>query len=162
MRKLEFKTTIQQYDSLEELNPEDRILVEKALEAAAQAYAPYSGFMVGAALRLDNHEIITGNNQENAAYPSGLCAERVAMFFANSQFPDSPVKAMAVTAIQHGIQIDSAVFPCGSCRQVILEEEIRFGEKVRLIMAGRDSIMVVDSIRELLPMYFDKSAFHQG
>jgi cytidine deaminase len=138
MRKIEMKIVVQQYDSIEELEVSDRILVEKAVEAAKKAYAPYSKFNVGAALRLINDEIITGNNQENAAYPSGLCAERVALFYANAQFPKTPVTSMAITAFHDGDQVKEAVYPCGSCRQVILEDEIRFDNDVRMILAGKE------------------------
>ena len=157
MKKLEVKITLHQFDSLDELEANDRILVEKASDAAKNAYAPYSGFKVGAALMLANREIITGNNQENAAYPSGLCAERVALFYANSNFPDVPVIAMAITAFQNGVQIKNTVYPCGSCRQVILEDEIRFRNNVRLILAGSEKIVVAESAKDLLPLYFDKS-----
>lgn len=159
MRKIEMKITVLQYDTIEELESSDRQLIEKAIEAAKKAYAPYSKYKVGAALKLSNNEIITGNNQENAAYPSGLCAERVALFYANSQFPEIPVVSMAITAFQDGNQVKKAVYPCGSCRQVILEDEIRFNNNVRMILAGKEKINIVESVKNLLPLYFDESAF---
>jgi cytidine deaminase len=161
MKKLEVKITLHQFDSLDELEANDRILVQKATDAAKNAYAPYSGFKVGAALMLANGEIITGNNQENAAYPSGLCAERVALFYANAKFPDIPVIAMAITAFKNGIQAKDAIYPCGSCRQVILEDEIRFMNDVRLILAGSNNIVISESAKDLLPLYFDKSVLRK-
>jgi len=158
MRKLEIKIIVHEHDSVKDLNAEDQILVEKAIEAAGKAYAPYSGFKVGAALRLANGEIITGNNQENAAYPSGLCAERVALFYANAQYPDVPVNAIAITAFNNGQQVNEAVYPCGSCRQVILEDEVRFENDVRMILAGKDKIIIAGNIKALLPLHFDESA----
>ncbi len=161
MRKLEIKIIVHEYDSVKDLNAEDQILVEKAIEAAGKAYAPYSGFKVGAALRLANGEIITGNNQENAAYPSGLCAERVALFYANAQYPDVPVNAIAITSFNNGQQVNETVYPCGSCRQVILEDEVRFENHVRMILAGKDKIIIAGNIKALLPLHFDKSALRE-
>lgn len=155
------KITVLQYDSISELIPDDQTLVEMAVEAAGKAYAPYSRFRVGAALRLENGKIITGNNQENAAYPSGLCAERVALFYANAQYPDVPVTSIAITAFHNGQQVKEAVYPCGSCRQVILEDEIRFGNDVKMILAGKDKIIIAESIKTLLPLHFDDSAFRK-
>jgi cytidine deaminase len=159
MRKVEMKIIVHQYDSLDELEISDRKLVEQAVDSAKKAYAPYSKFRVGAALMLMNGEVITGNNQENAAYPSGLCAERVALFYANAQFPETPVVSMAITAFHDGEQVKDAVYPCGSCRQVILEDEIRFNNDVRMILAGKEKIIVVESVKKLLPLYFDDSVF---
>lgn len=153
------KVVVHKYDSFDELELPDSSLVEMAINAATKAYAPYSKFKVGAALRLMNGAIVTGNNQENAAYPSGLCAERVAMFYANSQFPEIPVVSIAITAFQNGNQVSEAVYPCGACRQVILEDEIRFNNNVRMILAGKEKIFVVESVKSLLPLHFDDSAF---
>jgi cytidine deaminase len=110
---------------------------------------------VGAAVLLDNGKIFTGNNQENVAYPSGICAERVALFYASSQYPDIPVKAIAISARARGFKINSPVTPCGSCRQVMAETENRFQQKMKLIMRGENGkINVVDGIKNLLPLMF--------
>ncbi len=140
---------------LSELDEPDRNLVEKAREAAGKAYAPYSEFRVGAALLLDNGEIIQANNQENAAYPSGLCAERVAVFYANANYPDIPVRALAITAFKKGDFMEEPVYPCGSCRQVLVESENRFQKPMRILMAGKERVDVVDSASDLLPRNFN-------
>lgn len=143
--------------TVSELTDLEKKLIEAARSASDKAYAPYSAFQVGAAVLLENGEIITGNNQENAAFPSGLCAERVALFFANAQFPDIRVQMMALTAQTKGNFIIQPTAPCGSCRQVILETENRFDYPIRILMAGQNEVYVVDSIKDLLPLYFDKS-----
>ncbi len=143
--------------TVSELTDLEKKLIEAARSASNKAYAPYSAFQVGAAVLLENGEIITGNNQENAAYPSGLCAERVALFFANAQFPDIRVKMMALTAQTKGNFIIQPIAPCGSCRQVILETEHRFDSPIRILMAGQNEAYVVDSIKDLLPLYFDRN-----
>lgn len=141
--------------SIDALNADDRLLLEQAMEATKQAYAPYSEFRVGAALLLENGEIIIGNNQENAAYPSGLCAERVAMFYASAKFPGVPFKALAVTANSDKIAIDHPVSPCGACRQVMVEYESLSKNPIKVILAGRTgSIIILDSVKDLLPFSF--------
>jgi cytidine deaminase len=147
-----------EYVSIDELTSNDAILVRKAREASKNGWAPYSNFHVGAAVLLENGEIITGNNQENVAYPSGLCAERVALFSANANFPGSPVKAIAVSAFnQNGLTIEP-VKPCGACLQAILESEIRFKTPIRLILDGSATIMVIEGISNLLPLSFGKDS----
>lgn len=145
-----------EYGSIEELSEIDAGLIIKAREAAKNAWAPYSGFQVGAALLLDNGKIITGNNQENAAYPSGMCAERVALFAANANYPRDRVVAMAISAINKKGMVAQPVTPCGSCRQSILETEQRFGVSIRLILDSSKSILVVEGIKNLLPLSFSK------
>jgi cytidine deaminase len=131
-------------------------LIDQAREASKKAYAPYSNFKVGAALLVGKDLVITGNNQENAAYPSGLCAERVALFHASSNYPDQPIKALAITAIgRHGM-LDEPVFPCGSCRQVMLEYENSLGHPIKIILAGRKKIIILKDAKQLLPLAFDK------
>jgi len=147
-----------EYKSIEELNSEDALLVAKAREVSFNAWAPYSNFLVGAALQLENGNIVTGNNQENAAYPSGLCAERVALFSANANFPDSAVKCMAISAQKSGINTDEPIMPCGSCRQAILESEVRYGKAIRLILDGSKKIIIVEGIENLLPLSFNKQS----
>lgn len=137
-----------------ELKKSDKELVKIALEAARSAYAPYSGFCVGAAARLESGEIVTGNNQENAAYPSGLCAERVALFNIQSQNSDNTVSEMVVTAIHKGKQTKEPVYPCGACRQVMIEHEMRHKKPLRLLFAGTDCVIEVKSASILLPLNF--------
>ena len=143
-----------EYESANQLNPAERELVEKARKAAIDAYAPYSNFSVGAAVLLENDKIITGSNQENAAYPSGLCAERVALFYASSQYPDVAVKVIAITALSNKKPLDKPVPPCGSCRQVFIEWEKRFNQPFAVIMAGEEKIIRVEKAGWLLPFNF--------
>jgi cytidine deaminase len=155
MKEKKITVLIREY-LLNELDEMSRRLVEEAREATKRAYAPYSAFRVGAALLLENGEIITGNNQENAAYPSGLCAERVAVFYAGARYPDVAIVAMALTARKKEDFTEEPAYPCGACRQVLLEAENRSGKPIRLIMAGRNKADVVSSVQELLPKNFDK------
>jgi cytidine deaminase len=148
---------IEEYGSIEELPREEQNLIETAIQTAENAYAPYSEFRVGASLLLNNGTFVYGNNQENAAYPDGLCAERVAMFAANAIHPDSPVKKMAIAAIFQDGLLDQPVYPCGSCRQALLESENRFNQPIRIIMYGRKGIHVANSIKDLLPLSLDSS-----
>ncbi len=154
MKKIEFIINVYEYSSPDELEQQDRELIDKAIEAAGKAYAPYSNFRVGAAVLLENGEVILGNNQENAAYPSGLCAERVALFAANAQYPDVPVVAMAIVAFNKDEMTDLATPPCGACRQVMIETEMRFGKPIKVILAGKSNILVFKNVRELLPLSF--------
>ncbi|WP_108822871.1 cytidine deaminase [Dysgonomonas sp. Marseille-P4361] len=142
--------------SIDEYSQDIKKLIEDAKLAAKRAYAPYSGFRVGAAVLLSNGETITGNNQENAAYPSGLCAERVAMLAANSLYPDIPVEAIAIAAYSGDDYTSMPCYPCGSCRQTLLEIENRFDKPFKIIMYGKDKIYEVASIQELLPLSFGK------
>jgi cytidine deaminase len=126
-----------------------------AEKALSSAYAPYSEFRVGATVLLDNGEMINGSNQENAAYPSGLCAERVALFHAKSKYPDSVIEAIAITAKSDHFDINHPVAPCGACRQVIAEVESRQNKEIRIIMKGaKGATHVVNGIRNLLPLMF--------
>ncbi len=139
----------------EDLSIDEQELLDKAVEAAAKAYAPYSNFRVGAALMLEDGSILAANNQENAAYPSGLCAERVALFYASAAHPGLKVKAIAITAINNNGLIDMPVTPCGACRQVMAEYENNSGIPMRIIMRGQSGpVMVVDSVSRLLPFAF--------
>ena len=155
MRKDRIETTITAC-SLHELSPRERLLCEAAYEVTKNAYAPYSQFNVGAAVLLANGQIITGSNQENAAYPSGLCAERVALFYASSHYPGIPVELLAVTAITAGKQVER-ISPCGGCRQVMKEVENRYKQPVRLLLIGREEILCLDSAEDLLPLSFGES-----
>ena len=139
----------------EELLSEEKIIVDKAKEATSRAYAPYSKFQVGAAALLANGEIITGNNQENVAFPSGLCAERTTLFYAHSQYPDEAVLALAIAAYAEGDFLDRPISPCGACRQVMLETEMRFHQPVKIILYGKKEILIAESVKDLLPLAFD-------
>lgn len=139
----------------DELTPKDKELVDAACEATKRSYAPYSKFSVGAAAQLENGVIVTGNNQENAAYPSGLCAERTTIFYANAQYPDQPVLTLAIAARTEDGFLDSPIPPCGSCRQVLLETEKRFGKAMRVILFSKNDIYIINGIKDLLPLSFD-------
>jgi cytidine deaminase len=148
---------INEYNSTEQLPGKEKDLVISAINAADSAYSPYSGFSVGAAILLENGEIITGSNQENAAYPDGLCAERVALFYANSSYPDVPVTCIAISAQNDSGITEQPVTPCGSCRQALIESEFRFNKSIQIIMTGKNKILSVDSVRDLLPLSFNPS-----
>ncbi|WP_286008320.1 cytidine deaminase [Barnesiella viscericola] len=143
--------------SYEELNDEEKKLVDAAKEASNRSYAPYSRFQVGAAVRLAGGLLVSGSNQENAAYPSGICAERTTLFYANSQYPDRAVEALAIAAQTGGKFIEHPTAPCGACRQVILETEERYRHPIRIYLYGTDEVYIVDSIVGLLPLCFGKS-----
>lgn len=157
MKNFEIITKIQVYQ-LESCTDWMKNLIQEAKKIASNAYAPYSNYNVGAAVLLNNDIIVTGSNQENAAYPSGLCAERTALFYANAQYPDVPVKAIAIAAGPNGIFSDEVCTPCGSCRQVINEVENRYDQPIQIIMYGEKQIYVVNSIKDLLPLSFGKDS----
>ena len=152
-RKIEIKYEIR---SIDELGAEDRKLMDTAIEATQRSYAPYSHFHVGAAALLENDVIVTGTNQENVAYPSGLCAERTALFYANSQYPDVPVKALAIVGISEDNGMNrTPISPCGACRQVMLESENRFATPMRVLLCGKEEVYIIESAKDLLPFAFD-------
>ena len=154
MNTFQISATIQAY-SYDELPEDYRELVDIAKEMTKAAYSPYSRFSVGAALRLADGTIVRGCNQENAAYPVGLCAERTAIFAAGVQYPDVPVKALAIAARTPGGQLqDEPVSPCGSCRQVLIETETRFHQPVRILLYGTKKVYVIDGISNLMPLSF--------
>ncbi len=152
---IETKVTVFSFD---ELDSSKQQLINTAKEQVNKAYAPYSGFHVGAAVELENEKVFAASNQENSAYPSGLCAERVAMFYANAQHPDVPVKTIAITAFTKGEFLKNPVTPCGSCRQVLLETEMRFEKDITVLLYGTDEVYQIDNIRELLPLCFEKTS----
>ena len=155
MRKEQFICPYTVFDSEAELDPKDAELLRMAHEATYSSYAPYSKFHVGAAARLANGKIVTGCNIENAAYPSGLCAERVTLFAAQAQYPDVAVEALAITARSESMTIDEPVAPCGSCRQVMVEVEQRSSVPLRVLCQGEvGPIMVFDGIESLVPFVF--------
>ena len=142
--------------TLDELNVEDKQLMEAAREATLRSYAPYSRFRVGAAALLENGVVVTGTNQENVASPSGLCAERTTLFYANSQYPDQRVRALAIAACHADkAGIYTPISPCGACRQVMLETENRYGFPIRILLCGEKEVYVIKSARDLLPFAFD-------
>lgn len=153
MKELLLTTEVKIYD-YNELTEDDRNLIEAAKQATRSAYAPYSKFYVGAAARLDNGVIVTGSNQENAAFPSGLCAERTTLFYANAQYPDHAVTDLAVAAYSNGAFLKSPIPPCGACRQVVLGVEERYGSPVRVLLYGDNGTYIVESIKQLLPLQF--------
>ena len=140
--------------SYEELQQEEKNLIDCAKDACSRAYAPYSQFQVGAAVFLANGEIVTGNNQENVAFPSGLCAERTALFYTHSRYPEQAVKSLAIAAFTQGDFIDKPVSPCGACRQVVLETEMRYRSPVKIFLYGKTEIYIIESINDLLPLAF--------
>jgi len=144
-----------EYLSNEGLESRDMELLERAKSAAKGAYAPYSNFNVGAAVRLSNGEIVSASNQENAAYPSGLCAERVAIFYAHARYPEASVESVAVTASVGGHICETPTYPCGACRQVLAESEMRAGNPIRVIIGGEKYTQVMEGIGSLLPFTFD-------
>ena len=154
MKQRAYTVRLYEYDQLEELSEEQVHLVNSAIKAARDAYAPYSEFHVGAALRLANGEIVIGSNQENAAYPSGLCAERVAIFYAGARHPDVPVHSIAIAAIREGIVQEEPIAPCGACRQVLYEKESQGEGSMELILYGNKKIQVFSKVTDLLPLPF--------
>lgn len=151
-------TTVIKVVQWDELNQTDQSLLEAAIEATTRSYAPYSHFSVGAAALLANGVVVTGTNQENAAYPSGLCAERTTLFYANSQYPTQAVTTLAIAARTERDFIETPIPPCGACRQVILETEKRYKQPIRILLYGKEAIYEVGSIADLLPLSFDASA----
>lgn len=138
----------------EELNETDRKLIDMAKEATGRSYAPYSHFSVGAAALLENGKIITGTNQENAAYPSGICAERTVLFYANSEYPDQAVDTLAIAARSQSGYLHRPIPPCGACRQVLLETEQRYGKSMRILLYSKNEIYLVNGTKDLLPLSF--------
>ncbi len=158
MRKREIKIAVTGFSSLDELPEEDRSLLQAAREAAGNAYAPYSGFRVGAALRLADGRAVSGNNQENASSPVGCCAERTALFWANANYPDVAVEAIAVSALDRDGKRPLRISPCGICRQALLESEMRFDRPIRILLDNSGEIDMLDNAKSLLPLSFDSGA----
>ena len=157
LSKLTIVTEFDVYNSISDLTKKDAELLREAQKMVKTAYAPYSQFHVGAAVLLKNGKIVTGNNQENAAYPSGLCAERVAIFYASAQYPNVAVETIAVAVKSKNTVISEPLSPCGGCRQVIAEYESKAGKPIRIIMSGeKGQIYVAQSIESLLPLMFSK------
>lgn len=138
----------------EELSAEEQILVDKAIEATTRSYSVYSHFAVGAALMLENGDIVLGANQENAAFPSGLCAERTAIFAAQVNNPDQPLKTIAIAARNENGLLKKPITPCGGCRQVMLEIEDRYKKPVKILLYGTEGIYVINSVKDIMPLSF--------
>ncbi|CAM2978353.1 cytidine deaminase [Flavobacterium succinicans] len=157
MKEISITTSFQQFDSLLELPSEIQHLMQEAVKIRKNAYAPYSQFRVGAALLLDNQEIICGSNQENAAYPSGLCAERVAIFYAGAKYPGAKITKMAITAASDTNPTTEPIPPCGACRQSIAEYEIKQDQAIEIFFMGETGVIYQsDSLKNLLPFMFNK------
>jgi len=158
--KEEVVAIVHQDDSA--LTNEERSLLTMANEAAAKAYAPYSKFNVGTAVLLQNGEIVLGSNQENVAYPSGMCAERVALFASGANFPDVAVRLMAIVANSEEFEMDDVITPCGGCRQVIMECQIRQNSPIRMLLSSpKGKVVVVENARTLLPFAFDSEGLRK-
>ncbi len=153
MEEIHLDIKIEQY-AMEELSDSEQELVRSAIKATHNAYANYSRFYVGAALRLANGQIVIGANQENAAFPSGLCAERSAIFAAQSQQPELPITTLAIAASNDEGLLKDPITPCGACRQVILEMEDRYKRPVRILLFGARAVYAVNSVKDLLPLSF--------
>ena len=158
MKEVKIESTFYVFETFDELPNEAAVLMQKAFEARDKAYAPYSNFNVGAAILLDNGEIITGSNQENASYPSGLCAERTAIYYAGSQYPNAKVLRMAISATSKNKPTQSPIPPCGACRQAIAEYEVKQETPIEIYFMGETGKIAKSmSLANLLPFIFDKS-----
>mgnify|MGYP001799445509 CR=1 FL=1 len=158
MQKKKVTFDIEVYSNKTELSPEDAHLLEMAIKAGKKAYAPYSNFQVGAAVLLEDGTIVLGNNQENASYPAGLCAERVAMFYAGANYPGTAIKSIAVTASSKTKEFIHPAGPCGSCRQAMAEYEQKQKTPISIIMGGASGeVYKCNAIQDLLPLAFNSS-----
>ncbi len=158
MKEIKISTSFIVFDDLNELSKKDKALFLEAKKARDKAYAPYSNFQVGAALLLENDIIVLGNNQENAAYPSGMCAERVAIWNASSQYPNHKIRKLFITAKSTIKKVTKPVSPCGACRQTIAEYEMNQDTNIELFFMGETGkIIKSNSLKNLLPLSFDKN-----
>lgn len=158
MKPFTITSRLEVYDSLDELPENAQELMKKAIEVRDTAYAPYSKFQVGAALLLENDEVVIGSNQENASYPSGLCAERTAVYSAGAKFPDTTINLMAISAKSMQHQVVSPVPPCGACRQALVEYEVKQDKPIEIFFMGESGKVVkAESVKDLLPLVFDNS-----
>ena len=155
MVRKELRIGYDEYSSVEEMSGGDRELCRAAVEALGGAYAPYSHFHVGAAVRLSDGTIVKGANQENAAYPSGLCAERTAMFAAGAGYPGLGMESIAIVARQDGRICSDPAAPCGACRQVMAQYQTKSGKPLSIILVGADRILKFERVDDLLPLIFD-------
>ena len=155
MTSKEIKISYQEYETLDQLEPKDKELAQAAIEATALAYAPYSKFNVGAAVMFEDGVIVKGANQENAAYPSGICAERTALFYASASRPDKAMAEIAIAAQQNGELIERPVTPCGACRQVMAQYQTKSGIPMKVLLIGAQKIWKFEKVDDLLPLIFD-------
>jgi len=155
MTSKEIKIAYLEYRSLDELDVQDRCLAQAAIDATSQSYAPYSKFNVGAAVMFEDGEIVKGANQENAAYPSGLCAERTALFYASASRPDKAMTSLAIAASQNGKLCQTPATPCGACRQVMAQYQTKSGKPMSVLLVGAEKIWKFSKVDDLLPLIFD-------
>ena len=155
MIEQEIKVKYQEFASIDELNAEDRELAHAAIEGMQGSYAPYSHFNVGAAVRMTNGQIVRGANQENAAFPSGICAERTAMFAASAKYPDKEMVSIALAGGVYGRITDEPATPCGACRQVMAQYQTRAGKPMSVIMVGARKVWKFEKVDDILPLIFD-------
>ena len=154
MASKELKILYEEFASPSEMTERDQMLVAAALDAQKGSYSPYSQFQVGAALLLADGTVVKGANQENAAYPSGLCAERTAMFAASANYPDVPMVALAIAGSDHGVLCNSPATPCGACRQVMAQYQRKYQHKIEVILVGKKKIMKFEKVEDILPFVF--------
>ncbi|MES2690689.1 MAG: cytidine deaminase [Bacteroidota bacterium] len=155
MEQIRRESVLTKYNQVSELSDEDRDLLAEAKRSVDTSYAPYSKFHVGCALRLNNGVIIKGSNQENIAYPSGLCAERVAIFSAGATYPDQPVQSMAITVKAEEFEVKEPIMSCGACLQSMSEFELKFKQPMRIILQGETGdIYVAEGLRTFMPFMF--------
>ncbi len=158
MKEVKIESTFKVYEGLSELPDDIQHLMQSAIETRENAYAPYSKFKVGAAILLDNNEVVVGSNQENASYPSGLCAERTAIYYAGAKYPTAKILKMAITASSQNQITDSPIPPCGACRQSISEYEIKQDQPIEIyFMGATGKVVKSNSLANLLPLGFDRS-----
>ena len=155
MTNKEIKIAYQEFNSINELSAKDKELAQAAIDATGQAYAPYSNFNVGAAVMFEDGQIVKGSNQENAAYPSGICAERTALFYASASRPDIAMSALAIAAVQNGELCKTPVTPCGACRQVMSQYQLKSGRPMTILLVGAEKIWKFSKVDDLLPLMFD-------
>ena len=157
MKRITHSFDYQVFNSQTELDASDRDLLERAKDATSSSYAPYSRYHVGAAVKLANGEVFTGSNQENMSFPAGLCAERVAIYAAASNYPGVPVASVAISAVSEKFEVSEPVPPCGICRQAIMEYEMKFSNKIRIILSGQTGqVYLFEGMGTLLPLAFQE------
>jgi cytidine deaminase len=162
MEEITFVTRVENFADAAELPSQEGELIASSEEAMKRAYAPYSGFQVGAAVLLENGVVVQGNNQENMAYPSGLCAERVAIYHAGATYPGVKIKAVAISAGSDVLDVSHPVSPCGACRQAMLEYEMNQYDAITILMKGRTSqVFRVNGVKQLLPLFFNEQGLKQ-
>jgi cytidine deaminase len=158
MKEIKIETTLEVYDNIGELSTSVQDLMEVAIEARENAYAPYSKFNVGAAILLDNDAVVIGSNQENACFPSGLCAERTAIYYAGAKYPKAKILKMVITASSQNQVTDKPIPPCGACRQTIAEYEVKQERPIEIyFMGAKGKVIKSHSLANLLPLLFESS-----